>query len=452
MLLVNALPCDAHQLSHKTDGKPDATERLPVYSTLYFDHHFSTLTGVSVSHSLMEGYSLLWPHQGYLAHTRPYKQDSTPSLDIERLAHMCVDFCVSGIASIANHEIFGHGFRLREIGFNKIKYGIFYAVPNSATQIMSFKKKLSPKVFVQKEIIAHMGGIESSQVMAQQMTLQYLRQQRIVPIQAWLFLQGVLDGILYTLITPTGDEKHALKDISVLVRAIDYPDQKSSGLHEASSNRPLNLKTLYEEGYLNDINNYVAKINELYDDSKALSVRQMQKAFLLNFLDPFWGYAWYFLAFEYLFKGSVHWQYPMISVGKLQYLPGLRCIMTPYGLEKQLVNYIRYNDVSAQVLVSYGQHPKHQSYGIGGQCNAVPIYTDWALGGRFYLWKQPQLFSKYPTNTSSKLGVMLTLRGEYTLTQNFRIMSRLGYKTQGYVQGEPLGTSFIFGMGLQLYL
>ena len=435
-VLMNASPSIAQELPSSINKEPNAQKGLPTHATLYWDYDLSALVGTSVVHSSMEGYSLLWPHRGHI---------------INRIAHSVVDGFFSHIVGIMQHEIFGHGFRLREVGFGKVKYGIFYALPGDAAKLMQLKKELPPKVFIQKESVIHAGGIESTQVLAQQMTLQCLPQQKITPIRAWLFLQGIYDGAIY--VHECSPDGKILDDISVLARAIEHPDQESDFLFSFKDGfAPLNLKTLHAGGYLNDIRNYVAKINELYDDPNALSVQTVRNTFYLNLLNPFIAYSAYFIAIEYLLKGNTYWQYPMIPLGGFKYLPGMKCIMTPYGLETQLVNYIRYKDIGAQILLSYGQHATQQSYGIGGQCKGIAIHPNWMLGGRFYIWKQPQLFAKDPSSAPSQTGVMLTLLGEYTPAKYLGIVSQLGYKTQGYVQGEHLDAGPILGLGLALHV
>lgn len=451
-------PAQASTQLCNTVHTPHPQERLPARFSLYWDSKFSTLTGASLASDALEIYSLLWPHRGYLFSSWPPNESSDNVIKqigwgVERMAHLYIDFYASMLTCITNHEVFGHGFRLREIGGLNPRYTLFYAVPGDAEKLMELKRSLPPKEFTQKEIGVHIGGIESSQVLTKQVTLHCLCEQRITPTQAWLFLQGTLDGIVY--VRHAYDENRRmkkpaiLKDVVMLARAINYPDQASPSAFNAAG-EPLNLRTLHAAGYLNDVRNYIAKINELYDDPKALDIQQVQSAYRLNYLDPFVGYALYYLAFEYLIKGNVHWKYPMIPIGEIRYLPGLKCIMTPYGLETQLVNYLRYRHMSAQVFINYGQHYAHTSYSIGGQCNAIPVNDHLSLGGRLYVWKQPQLLTDAPADALSKLGIMTTVIGEYAFNQYFGLVSHVGYKTQGYLQGECLASSFIFRLGVKL--
>lgn len=409
-------------------------KRLPASFSLYWDCKLSPLVGACLLNDAWELYSVLWPFQNYLG---------------VRAVHLWAD-CVASIFSyVPNHEIFGHGFRMREIGGLKPKYSMFYAVPTDNARLTHLKETLPPKEYLQKEIVVWLGGIEASQVLTKQVTLHCLREQRITLAQAWLFLQGTIDGIGYT--NSAASPGPTLDDLGLLARAINHPDQSSSSLYSADG-LPLNLRTLHAKGYIHDVRNYVTKINALYDAKalKALDVQQVKSAYMLNYLDPFGVYSLYYLAFEYLIKGNLHWKYPMIPIGEVGYLPGLKCIMTPYGLEKQLVNYLRYRHMSAQVFINYGQHYAHKSYGIGGQCNAIPVNDYLSLGGRLYVWKQPQLFTAAPADAPSKLGIMATVIGEYAFNQYFGFISHAGYKTQGYLQGECLASGFSFGLGMRL--
>ena len=81
-------------------------------------------------------------------------------------------------------------------------------------------------------------------------------------------------------------------------------------------------------------------INKLYSSNDALSVDEMQRQINLHWFDLYLYYSVYYLAVEYLIKGNMQWEYPMIPVGKVQYLPALKLIMTPYGLEKQLIMFV----------------------------------------------------------------------------------------------------------------
>ncbi len=452
----------------KIDDSPlsigGSREKLATEFPLLFDLKFTPYFGASAVESGYSLFTTIWPSAGISSF---YIRDPySPVRILERAGHAAVDFFViSELLTIINHEALGHGFRLREAEVGKAKISLFSAVPKDPTRLTYLKNKLSAAEFTQKEISVHIGGIETSDILAKTRTLNFLRRNRISPNDAFLFIKSMFDGIKY--IQGASDSGRTLQNVIQLatvaqnstnnpstmqllkIQMLNYDD--SQFIRRDSNSFPTNVYTMWLDDYLDDIQNYVFKINELYGGKKALSVNKLQNLNFLNHFDPFIYYSGYYLAVEYIIKGNLQWKYPMIPLGKnIGYLPGFKLILTPYGPEKQFINYIRYYNNSYRFYFIYGKTLTKKSYGLGCDVNPIGINYHFAIGGKIYLWKQPELFTQKPINATEKFGVLLQVNTEYKIHKKISTLVNLGYKTKGFIQGAVLENSIIAELGLRL--
>ena len=422
-------------------------EKLPTEFPLLYDVKYSPYFGASMVESAYSVYSFIWPHAGYSSFfiSNPYN----PLSILERAVHAYVDYeYVAQILRIMNHEALGHGFRLREADVGEVKISMFSAIPKDPTQLQHLKDTLSPAEFAQREISVHIGGIETSDVLAKTRTLNFLRKNRITPGDALLYIQALQDGLFY--IRGSSDYGNVLPDVITLAEIAKNPVDEGNEKYDQNY-FPANVYTLWINGYLDDIRNYAHKINELYGSDEALSVAKIQDQAIISYFDPYIYYSLYYLAVEYVIKGNLQWKYPMIPLGKdIGYLPGLKLIMTPYGLEKQLISYVRYKNNSMRMYMNYGKTLNIQSYGLGFDINPININGYLSVGGKFYLWRQPKLFTPEPAKAKLTNGFLLQGNSEYKIHKHITTMLNLGYKTKGFSQGSVLDSSIIFEAGFKI--
>ncbi len=141
----------------------------------------------------------------------------------------------------------------------------------------------------------------------------------------------------------------------------------------------------------------------------------------------------------------------MIPIWKVNYLPAYKLILTPYGLENQIINYFRCYNVSGRFLVNFGGVgvgvAKKKYWGIGLDLNLVRINKYINLGGNIYLWNQPELF-KNPKKSTNKYGTLVNISSRYDIIKYLSLDTNIGYKTKGYIQGHMLNSGLIIGAGL----
>ena len=360
-----------------------------------------------------------------------------------RLVRSYLNYEITKLLEIINHEWCGHGFRLREFGIKQRYnisvagyghllyiipfYGIYfggYAVPKDGTQFLDVKKSMNEKEFLFKETTVHLAGIESADVMRTSATLSALKKEYISSKEAWLYLLASMDKFFY------------------IIRSSEngiYLENTEDLAH----NDPMDL---WEEGLLNDMNNYMAKTNAIYNNQRAVSERKLKTMTMIEWADPFLYYS-LGQVILYLAIGMKHLKYPMIPIWKIGYLPAYKAILTPYGLESQIINYLRYDKYSGRILINFGNALHKKFWGIGIDLNLVPINKYVEIGGSFYFWNQPELY-KDPMIKKNKSGALFNVAARYNVIKSLSLDINIGYKSKGYIQGYMLDKSFIVGAGL----
>jgi len=329
--------------------------------------------------------------------------------------------------SVTEHEVFGHGYRIRSLGKSvaevdkyKIKTPFPYGLGGGATYF-EFQETGS----VSDILAITIGGIEGENVLADTLRLRFLETSKIDGRIATLYTQSELSFFWYSVITSLSNLDN---------ESIDEP----SG---------------------NDIESYIFWMNKLYPE-KHLSVGDVQWQAALNILDP---YVWfgYYSWLMYLIHGTPITP-PMIQIGSFRYLPGLRVAMAPYGLEYYLLNSLSYDGKGATFYLRGGKYTS----GYGGAGIRVPtIYTlgPARLGVIADIWNQPD-FQEFNSAEDTYYGitpgprsginahqwgghVSLSMACSFTKNDVAQLYLEGGVKTKGYLQGYPIQGSPILRGG-----
>lgn len=371
-------------------------------ATLLIDEYASPIVGANLILSAWTGYQAL---DDYLVPSTQGNMD--PLMMLGRFGKlMFIDFTLASTGMIIQHEVFGHGFRGRSQKVSPSRYTIG---PYRGTTYFPAAKynalSLSEKAAIET------GGMEATGILAKTTRDRWLDTNRIDHREAMLYLVNTLDQTTYVLST-----KHD--------------------------------KTFQNDGH--DVGAYVNTINTWYG-KQVTTQRRLRHNILIDYLDPFFFYSLY-SAGLYVYEGCPTWEYPMIPIGDIKYLPGLRANLAPYGPEYVLKNYIKHQDTIYQVNLRYGHTGNTNAYGV--HLETLRFWTTDLLtfDGDFDWWYQPKLFTVAGDTEKTRSGFAASAIARYAFTQQFFATGQLGYKMTGYMPGEPLKRGIIarIGVGLQL--
>ncbi len=251
------------------------------------------------------------------------------------------------LAMVVQHEVFGHGYRIRDIdhGDAKVKGYSFNAPPPYGPGGATTSYEVGPNITTTQMGAIAIGGVEATAILAQLTKLKWLKSSRIDPRQSLLYLFAQHDLNLY---------------ISTL-----------------------KIKGNSLEGH--DIHGYLEALNETYPDN-ILSKGRLRSLSWINLADPFTYYAIYSW-FHYLSAGKES-KIPMIASC---YLPGLRLGLTPFGPEVFFENYFLQGKNPIYAYVKGGDHADNKYFGLGVFVPYLYRVERWTFGFRLDLWRQPKL-------------------------------------------------------------
>ena len=194
----------------------------------------------------------------------------------------------------------------------------------------------------------------------------------------------------------------------------------------------------------NDVNAYINNMNDVYG-SNFLNLRTLKNNRITDWFDPFL----YISAYAALAsQDSI--EIPMIKLGDtgVKYLPALKLVLTPYGLERRLSNHFVKDDRYYRLNLSHGDNAGHTSYAIDMNVNNIKISDKHTLNIESSIWRQPELFTSNPITAKDKFGALINLQLVSQLSKSFDGFIEAGYKTSGFKQGLPFKNSLLFGLGI----
>ena len=320
---------------------------------------------------------------------------------------------------VANHEVFGHGGRLREL----FDGPVFYSVPapppygrGGGATFFSFDRE---PTFNELMAISA-GGMEADTVAAERLALQSMSRGSM----------HVRDAIRYVLFQ--------LDTIDYILRTGDGPEKPG-----------------HDVGDFLDIYNEVASLT----GTSSLTPKMLRRRVLLSFANPLLAEAVYSIAIGYVWRGDLRTPLPTIRVGNARYLPLARFQLTPFGTEWTVDNLVLQGERTFDVAVRAGGGHGVRAWGTHLTAVRLTSWQRWELGGTIDVWRQPSLAldDKLSADvaswgTSAKIAVtrpLFTLR-PFPVAASFMIEA--GFKTRGHVAGERLDAGSVVRVGLGLGL
>lgn len=332
-----------------------------------------------------------------------------------------VDNVTDHMAMLTQHEVFGHGARFREFGFERISYRL-NVIPPYGRGDGSVSGRAAPdrRTTRHERISVITGGTEANALLSNSIRSRWLRRGHISTRETVLYLLSSLDLSGYILRTR-------------------FSSGESAG---------------------NDIRNYLRELNALEGHREQqdyrLTLESLSIQSAIGFLDPTVLWALYAFSVPYLLRGQDQAPLPILRFGRFEYLPSMRLGLTPFGSVVHLENLFVAAGRLLNVHVRYGIPAFHHFGGFGVSYDHIDVHRNIMLGSRIELWHQPPLLLGGRTARTKAKG----LGGGLWADVRYRFSSidlapalylRIGYKTDGFLEGEPLNRGFVmrFGVGFQ---
>lgn len=312
------------------------------------------------------------------------------------------------LTATAQHEVFGHGWRVRDIG-KSVAHVTRYAVGIPFPYSKYSKKGMTWIAFsslpTDDQFVAiAMAGLEAEAVMARMLKKEWIQ-------------SGAIEGRMYKL---------------YLTTALSFTEYA------------LSLKSVNFLGH--DIANYILDINRLYPNDY-LSKETVKNASLFNLLDPMLYYSCY-AAWRYILTGE-NTHIPMIRLKGGKWLPNFRIDMSPFGLENYFENYVMIKDRLLYIYARGGEHGHSPFFGAGFDRHGIFKYGKTSYDVQCDFWKQPKMGlssgHERPGGNNWGMRALVTLN-----VQLGRLVwyEQFGFKTAGYLQGESLKKALIGRFGI----
>ena len=302
---------------------------------------------------------------------------------------------------VANHEVFGHGGRLRELFDGDISYELPppppYGRGGGAT---FFEFTRTPTV---EEVLAvTVGGMEANYVMARAIAQDAMTTGRWNYRDAIRYYYSEYDTIRYIRsVQPLEEEGHDVGD------------------------------------FLRVYNNVATKAGE-----DTISPRQLRRNVLASFANPLIAYSYYSTFISYVWQGRTTAPVPMIHFGATRYLPMMRFHLTSFGTEFVLDNAFVRNGRFVDITLAWGQTVGARPWSIGALATRMASVKQWTIGAEGAVWHRPEWGGQFAVTASRALGV----RGPLALA----VVGEGGFKTDGFAPGDRLHQGAFLRIGAAL--
>ena len=304
---------------------------------------------------------------------------------------------------VANHEVFGHGGRLRELfdGHGHISYELPPPPPYGRGGGATFFE--FPSTPTVEEVLAiTVGGMEANYLMARAIAQDALTVGRWNYRDAIRYYYSEYDTINYIRsVHPMEEEGHDVGD------------------------------------FLRVYNNVATKAGE-----DTISARQLRRNVLVSFANPLIAYSFYSTFISYVWQGRATAPVPMIHFGATRYLPMVRFHLTSFGTEFVLDNAFVRNGRFINVTVTSGQTVGARTWSIGALATRLVAVRQWTIGGEGTVWNRPEWGGQFAVTASRALDV----RGPLALA----VVGEGGFKTDGFSAGDRLHQGAFLRIGAAL--
>lgn len=369
--------------------------------TILVDTDLTARAGAETLYGVFQGYEVL-DRQWYRL---PLLSGSGKLNHTARFVKLIAwDLPIVNLFLVTQHEIFGHGARLREFDI-KQSYSFNAPFPygtGGAATSFSGNAFMNLKPLEQSAVTT--GGVEASELFARRIARSAFAKECITlpQILLYFFTQHDLTNYTYTLTRELVDK---------------------SG---------------------HDINDYIIIVND-YCGRSALSRSRLQRFVWINYIDPItWCFAGCF------------WTPPcegiplsFFNIYGFKILPSVRMTLAPYGPEYGVNAFFKFCNYQGFAYYRQGNTCNVTTFGTGVEINQIWTYKQFCFGLRTDFWKQPPIFSSSSTS-KTHLGGAISLLGEYQIDEQRALLIELGAKSRGFIPGDRLDGGVIFRLGMRL--
>lgn len=326
-----------------------------------------------------------------------------------------VDNLLATVAAVTQHEIFGHGARLREFGIEVSAYRIGLPWPyGRGGGYTRFPQ--AHQLSVMERATAVLGGVSATALMAEN-------------VRERAFLRG---------------RTHYRESILYVKAAWNLPlyGEATSGTDESG-----------------DIAIFRRQMNKLADAVGASRVKLgnlKRRIRVVSLLDPYQWIALYGILGRYGLIGDASFETPHFSIGGVDFLPSVRLSLAPYGTEVLVSNLLRFGGRLLDVYGRGGTGPLGPSWGAGATLRQPLRRWPATLEARLDLWRQPDLaLGQEAITRTQHVGANARVhlyRQLFSDPAPLYLRGGVGFKTEGFLPGAPLGAGphFSFGIGLKM--
>ena len=318
---------------------------------------------------------------------------------------------------VVNHEVMGHGARLRELFDGPIGYTIHPPAPygpGGGSTFFRFDRDPTGH-----EILAiSAGGMEADAVAARVVAEGAFSRGRMQPRDAIRYLGFELDTLTYVLGTGDALDEEPGHDVARFIRTYNV---MAAGI-----------------------------------GAPAITARTLRREVRVSLVNPMLAFAAYGIG-RYLWNGSMDVRVPSLSIGGVRWLPLVRYQLTPYGTEVAVMNHFAADRWPTRVEVRVGRAPDARPWGVGVERRALANWRSWRLDGGMEIWRQPPIAEPAGSPAQGvRFGFEIRGRAERALLPVWFSESRasvivdVGVKTMGFVPGQPLGGGLVVRAGIGL--
>jgi hypothetical protein len=319
---------------------------------------------------------------------------------------------------VANHEVVGHGGRLRERFDGPISYRLDAPPPygnGGGATYFSFDRE--PGVHELLAISA--GGMEANGVAADRIATAAVDRRILRARDAMRYLEMRLDTARYVLGTS------------------DTPEAPG-----------------------HDVSDFVLTYNALAADAGTapLKPHALRREVLVTFADPMIVYSAYAIG-RYLAVGDTRTTVPMLRIGAVRMLPSLIYRLTPFGTEWGIGSALAWGEHGGWIEFRSGRATRSSPWGGGVRDADLAAWRRWRFSlSAAELWRQPPLAldAASPIDLQPAWGGAVSVRVRRTVATvwggRLDAVVDVGGKTGGFIAGEPLerGPVVRFGVALPL--
>ena len=416
---VNAGNIDATEVQPQhTPTSPEYFRRYEDHNNIIFDRSFSPFSG---SEDLLTFHRLVELGEDYALSHVEIKGMPTLSFFGRLVEQVFFWSPINRFLEVVQHEVFGHGFRIRDLGSDKAKVTKYqfdapfpYGQGGGATHFEIFEP-----LTVSDLLSIAIAGLEAESIMTNRINIRWLIREKIDPRLASLYTQSKLSAFLYAATSEL---------MSIDGGGLDGDDIQS-------------FRLLY---------------NELFPEHP-LTTSQIRKELALNFLDPVL-FASIFSWYRYLVDGKST-AMPLIRIGPLHFIPSASSFLTPFGIEGALNVYFRVYDKPFYFYIRGGDSAS-SSFGIGLESYDVVKWKNISWGFKGHYWQQPDFQTPtsalafeagqtliLPSGRINGGAISVVARTKIT-PKNFSLYTELGAKNEGYLPGYSLKGGLFYRLGV----